>query len=204
MRRPLVSAAGSPGRAFALELHRLGRAAALRWWLVLACVVAGGLAAVLVASAGEDEYQAQATLTVQSASPESLLLLRDRMVRLATANETLRETSERYGEPVGVEWVRDRVTVRAPDRAPLIELAARGPTPEAATRLGKAFRDATLGRALSAPREVQSLEPLAIGSEPQASDEPLGAELPTALLAGALMGLVAGLAGATVTMERAR
>jgi hypothetical protein len=187
-----------------MELRRLGRAAAVRWWLVVACVLAGGVAAAVVASAGEDEYQAQGTLTVQSASPDSLLLLRDRMVRLATANETLRETSERYGGPVGVEWVRDRVTVRAPGRAPLIELIARGPTPEDATRLGKAFRDATLGRALSAPREVQSLEPLAIGSEPQASDEPLGAGLPTALLAGALMGLVAGLAGAAVTTGRSR
>jgi len=199
-----VSGAGSPGRAFALELHRLGRSAATRWWLVIACVIAGGLAAVVVASAGEDEYQAQATLTVQSASPDSLLIVRNRMVSLATANETLRETSERYGGPVGVEWVRDRVTVRAPGEAPLIELTARGPTPEAATRLGKAFRDATLGRALSAPREVQSLDPLAVGSEPQASDEPLGAELPMALLAGALVGLVAGLAGAAMMTERSR
>jgi hypothetical protein len=202
-----VSAAGPArpiGGVLAIELGRLGRAVALRWWLVVACVAAGGLAAVLVASAGSDEYQAQTTLTVQAASPAELPSTRDRMVRLATANETLREASERYGGPVGVEWVRNRVTVRAPGQVPLIEFTARGPTPKAATNLAYAIRDATLGRALAAARPDGAPEPLVPASEPQASDEPLGAGLATALLAGALLGLVAGLAGAVVGAGRAR
>jgi hypothetical protein len=140
-----------------VDVGRAARQVAARWWLLLAGLVAGILGGYLLALAGGDFYEAEATLSMGqpftpsgSAPVQSLATFPETLAQLARSEQALgvaaRESGMRVSELRGNVSTTRVQGVRAQARTNLMELSVQGDRRLQVQRAANALADFVVRR----------------------------------------------------------
>lgn len=191
-----------------VSAEQLGSALRRRWWAPLAGLVLGLGIALGLAASEPPQYESVTTMMVHAGADDDTaaerLAAEDLAISRTTTYESLGESlvvAEQARDELGTDAsageLLDGITVTATPATTGLQITAAAESPEEATDLADAWREAITSVASTSAEDAQvSIESV---GEPTTPDEPSGLSRTTIGVMGAAVGLLVGIIAAVAT-----